>query len=1079
MDRNKRVLLTCVYDFIDPEHNSDSKEFMPGNTIRTHIVQDFFPNLRYDSDLVISLNNAPAVDDPAILDYVLKSGDYVVFTAVPKGSGKGGKNPMAMVAMLAVMVVASIVTMGVAGMIGTGIYSSGTFAAGITTSMSYGVGAVAGSLGGALVAYAAGAVVMIGGGLLVSSLFRPTTPDVMGGGIENMKDDPMYGFAPDSNPMLEGGALPILIGTRRIYPLIIGKYISTDGNKQYFNVLYLITGHKVESISSILVNDNPIEYYPNVTYEIRYGDINQAVIPYFNDTSYDKPETLTLEYNVWKTVRLDGNANQGFGVGLNFPRGLYYANDQGKFDPVSVNPVIEYRVNEGAWTSWLNTTVTETNTSPFQRYFRKDGLTTEGTVDIRLKLGSNPPTGTRYGSQVDLAYTQGIVYDDFTYPGCALLAIRGLATDNFTSMPKLSCIASRTTETIKEEDGTAHVVSITNPAWAELYLIQNEDDGCGSYPYNLCEYNDYLAWANYCTTKGYEVHIYFSQSINLQAGFDTVSQLGRGTVIQMGSKYTCLVDKPVDLPRRGFLFNMGNILKDTYQRVLLPLDERVNAVEVVYYDKDNNYERTPVELYADDFDEVTTIIRKTTVDLLGEVIRDNAIRYGRRLLNQNKYLTNTYNYEAFTDSLGCKLGDVVELAHDVPQYGISGRLKKVISNILPSGSDNFLLANGKWLNFGTSSATITGNQSDPDGGTNAYRIQVSSSGTSTIKVWTGDFVVSENNIPYSCQCRIKNNGSNNAVLILASHGAVVIEPGDWVTAKIENIIGTGSFSLYMAFGTIVAGDSLDIYVYHPQVEKEKTCQEYTSPATSRITLDRKITMDSLENYFIEVQHPDNDDIESHQVINTGNETDVIKILANQTWTKIPVALAKYDFGPTDRVHKLVRINRMTRASDCRRRITAMEYMDECFDEDKDIESYTSPTLMDGVLGLSATIVSRKEEGLVKNLVHLTWRGNAISWHIYVRRLADPINTWKYLGSTSDPYYTAYEVEMGYVYKFAVSIDKNPSSGKSIDVTYDESTPTGSVRQVYEIYLPGDPLEGQEFMVQEIDDQGIFNVQEVF
>jgi len=76
------------------------------------------------------------------------------------------------------------------------------------------------------------------------------------------------------------------------------------------------------------------------------------------------------------------------------------------------------------------------------------------------------------------------------------------------------------------------------------------------------------------------------------------------------------------------MFGMGNIIKGTFNEEFLPTNDRANAIEVTFTNKDKNYERDTVTVYGSDYD--TDNDDKTTqVTCNGITDYKQAYRYGK------------------------------------------------------------------------------------------------------------------------------------------------------------------------------------------------------------------------------------------------------------------------------------------------------------------------------------------------------------------------------------------------------------------------------------------------------------------
>jgi predicted phage tail protein len=265
-------------------------------------------------------------------------------------------------------------------------------------------------------------------------------------------------------------------------------------------------------------------------------------------------------------------------------------------------------------------------------------------------------------------------------------------------MPRVDMLATRST--VPVWTGAAYAArSASNPAWACYDILhQARYKGTGgvtlaaSYdvlgvPASRIDYNEFVSWAGWCMDPGRDVapppdpplgphtcNIYLDTPMSLRKALDMVGACGRGVVVQIGTKFTPIVDRPEKTPVQRFLLTPGNIAADSFQEQFLPMHDRANSVEVTYYDADQDYTRQTLEVYASDFDTSDREINKASVTLVGVTNRQKATDYARFLINSNRYLTNTISIEADVDSIVCLPGDVIEVAHDVPQWGYGGRI---------------------------------------------------------------------------------------------------------------------------------------------------------------------------------------------------------------------------------------------------------------------------------------------------------------------------------------------------------------------------------------------------------------------
>ena len=126
-------------------------------------------------------------------------------------------------------------------------------------------------------------------------------------------------------------------------------------------------------------------------------------------------------------------------------------------------------------------------------------------------------------------------------------------------------------------------------------------------------------------------------------------------------------------------------------------------------------------------------------------------------------------------------------------------------NLLPVGSEDFQTG---WAASSGASLTLTGNQADPDGGTNAYRIQTTG-GTSVVK--------------YLMPSGGNHSASNaiGGIWYKVNSGKVRFGLAAWHTGFLTDadwtfVSFTGSSNVRFYIGVESASDNLDVTVYHPQ-----------------------------------------------------------------------------------------------------------------------------------------------------------------------------------------------------------------------------------------------------------------------
>ena len=595
---------------------------------------------------------------------IIQDGDFIVLSpVVAKG---GGKNPFVIVAAIALSVVSMGIGANVAGL-------------GFTGSLAHAVGWA--SIGG----YLAAAVTMYVGGIFIQRAFG-TVADTNDATTTN----PTYNWGDITTTTGQNNPIPIFYGTAKTGGQTIGKYLTSVDDKQYLNWL-LAVGEGPLNISDIRINDNPIASYDNVQVEIRQGTYDQDPISNFNDTVSTKELGYEIIENQYRKDIVSGNANEGIIVYAECSNGLYYANDDGGLDEAWVRIAIEYAlIGTDNWKRMGEYTITGNKSSAVRRQFRIDNIP-QGEYNVRVIVTgrSSPITSTRASTRIWWTAVAGIVYDDFCYPGIALVGIKALATDQLSGSPTVTLLATRgEVYVFNPTTNTYEIHDATNPAWAaydfihQCHYIKNVATGNMEYlvkggKAEIMLYDKFLDWAGFCDTFNLKINIQINsidEMLTLCNAF--IGPVGRGKVDLFGTKYGPVWDGPKDPVQ---MFGNGNIIAGTFQRTFVKTKDRANAVEITYTNKQKNYDRDTLMVYSDHYD-TDEYDKKGQLTYNGIIDPEQAYREGKFQLYCNELMDNGAKWTSDIQAIACNVGDVVYVASDIPKWGCSGHIIGVSGN---------------------------------------------------------------------------------------------------------------------------------------------------------------------------------------------------------------------------------------------------------------------------------------------------------------------------------------------------------------------------------------------------------------
>lgn len=564
--------------------------------------------------------------------------------------------------------------------------------------------------------------IAVGGSILINALLPLSLS-------ESEAASASYSFS-GVNSISEGIAFPVIYGTAKIVPPYIGMYMEnywgadqSTPAKQGLNVLCAIADHSVISIDDIKINGLDYDSYNYVTVDnTKKGSLSQSVITKFRDTHTSTSPNIRMDVdptNTWSDpISVPGSDITGIRVGLAWPNGVAYTNSDGNKEALYVRYRIQFRLanpaygpNDG-WIDWIknafyfcrytsqrweHTTLSSsydnlfsvwngTNWDPLETPLRVGSslVTYEYGYEIRWMFRGELPTDEQNADQFTfdtyIDYIAGINEDDFTYPGASLLSVHAMASDELSGgLPTISTVVTRGNITVYEEDGTPHSVSSNNPAWVCYDILHNDEYGC-NVSYTRFNYSEFNQWATFCSTNSYECNIVYDTNLSVPDALARASILGRGHVIQRGTKFGVVIDQtssPVQL------FTMGNIIEDSLKVSYLSQKDRVNAIETKYIDSVYDYEERSFELRTSDFDTDTDMDEnKIELTLYGATSKTIALELTQFLLNCNEYLKQSVEFEVDVDALASNVGDVILVSHDAPAWGYSGRVVSSTNNTI-------------------------------------------------------------------------------------------------------------------------------------------------------------------------------------------------------------------------------------------------------------------------------------------------------------------------------------------------------------------------------------------------------------
>lgn len=686
----------------DPFHPGFSREhfsIQPGD-----LLTDLAPDTT--TPFIILVNGEAKLRDT--WSYQVKANDLVVVVYLPRG-GRGGSNPLRIVAMLAVAVMAPYLS----GLIqGTALGANlATFAVGNVTY-------------GNLLTAAIG----IAGTALVNVLLPPAK---LPSSLQNNSlaaPSPTYSLNAQGNSARLEQAIPVQYGRMIAYPDFAAQpYTEYAGNEQYLFQL-LCLGQGEYKIESIRIEDTAIDNFDEIEYEVIEPNGTVTLFPtnVVSSVEIAGQELLSGSYIGPFILNAAGTQINAVAFDIVLPRGLYYFAPGGTLNAVSLTIQLEVReidddgVAIGSWVNLGIKTYTAKTTTP-QRYSERFDITL-GRYEIRATRTDTKQTDSAYGHEVVWSGARGYMPETRDFGNVTLIAMRMKASNN------LSQLASRRINIISTRKlpiwngSTWSAPTVTNSiAWALADAAKNTVYG-GNLTDARIDLATLLELDSLWSSRDDTFNGRFDNTLTFWEAISQIAITGRTKPYMQGGILRFTRDGAQATPIA--LYSMRNIIKGSFAlEYLLPTDETADAVAVSYFDGTFWAPRRVLANLP-----TSSAERPVKMDLFGVTNRDQAYREGVYQAASNKYRRKLIKFRTEMEGFIPSLGDLIAIQHDMPAWG---QHAEVVSTEF---AQNDLRRSGGFPNtlwwiragIGGVSANVT---TTPDGKTNADKLYEDTSNT--------------------------------------------------------------------------------------------------------------------------------------------------------------------------------------------------------------------------------------------------------------------------------------------------------------------------------------------------------------
>jgi predicted phage tail protein len=298
----------------------------------------------------------------------------------------------------------------------------------------------------------------------------------------------------------------------------------------------------------------------------------------------------------------------------------------------------------------------------------------KGVYEIRYVRTAPKSTNIQVVDEVYFAELNEIVTDKVAYRHTALLALKIKVTDRFNSIPKVTFKHGGKLVRVYDEANGGWAPTLRpsdNPAWVTYDILTNKRYG-GGVKLSRIPLDRWRDWASWCEANNLTFRGTFDTQSNIWDASNQVARCGRAQVMRAGTRFDLVVERP-EVPT--MMFSVANMVDGTFKENWLSTADRANEVEVSYADVEDKGRQRTVRVYDKIAFASGQPQRSAAITIKGIDSAERAFQEAQLHLNMNRLLVRTIEFGTTPEALACRVGDVVLVQHDMPQWGYAGRFE--------------------------------------------------------------------------------------------------------------------------------------------------------------------------------------------------------------------------------------------------------------------------------------------------------------------------------------------------------------------------------------------------------------------
>jgi hypothetical protein len=578
----------------------------------------------------------------------VKHGDMVAFVVLPQGGGGGASNVLKVVLMVIVMIYAPVLGAQLAG---------------------------AGATAGTVAAYTAG--VQMAGSMIVNALIPPPKPPAPYQSVAQAAPSPTYSIGAQGNSARISQPIPVLYGRHLIYPDFAAEpYTEFAGGDQYLYQLFCVSQGEID-IEQIRIEDTPIASFPEITYEVvpPGGFITMFPTNVLTAAEVSGQELLTGTVSGPFVAAPPGTLAHHLAVDVVCPKGLFYANDAGGLNQMSVTFKVEARriddlgapIAPGTWAVLGTETITGATQTPPRKSYRY--TVTPGRYEVKVTRTDIKSNSNQAGHDLVWSALRSYLPGTQQYGEVTMLAMRMKASNALSQSAsrRVNLIATRKLRIWDPVNGwSISAVPTRSIAWA-IADMARASYGAGMADSRI-DLAGMYALDQVHAARGDTFDAVVDQRMGWWDAVSSAAGCGRAKPYMQSGIVRVVRDGSVTLP--AALFNTRNIVRGSLKvDYLTPTDATADSVEVEYFNGDKWKPDTVLaQLPGSSRD------KRAKVKLFGCTSRARAWREGMYHAAANRYRRKLITFTTEMEGFIPTFGDLIAIAHDRPQWGQSGEL---------------------------------------------------------------------------------------------------------------------------------------------------------------------------------------------------------------------------------------------------------------------------------------------------------------------------------------------------------------------------------------------------------------------